>query len=130
MRAVAFCLALWPGLALASPPLTAEEFDSYVTGQTITYHQQDTLFGIEEYLPGRKVRWSVAPGHCQYGTWYPEDEAICFVYEDDPSPHCWTFWMEDGALAALSTAATPGAELHEIDRSPTPLACPGPDVGV
>lgn len=130
MRHLVLPLALAPGLALASPPMTADEFEAYVTGSTITYRQQDHIFGTEEYLDGRRVRWSVAPDHCQYGTWYPEGEAICFVYEYDPTPHCWTFWMEGGALAALSTEAAPGAELYEIERSPTPLACPGPGVGV
>ncbi|WP_135450006.1 MULTISPECIES: hypothetical protein [Tabrizicola] len=129
MRLAILMLGLMPGLAHANPPLTAEAFEAHVTGQTITYRQQDQVFGIEEYLPGRKVRWSVAPGICQHGTWYPEGQAICFVYESDPTPHCWTFWMEAGALAALSTEAEPGAELHETERSATPLSCPGPDVG-
>lgn len=128
--ALTLALALGPGPALASPPVTAEEFEAHVTGSTITYRQHDYIFGTEEYLDGRKVRWSVAPNECQYGRWYPEGEAICFVYEDDPTPHCWTFWMENGALAALSTEAAAGDELYEIARSPTPLACPGPDVGV
>lgn len=132
VRALALSLAL-AGLATAAPaqtPLTAEEFEAHVTGKTITYRQLTNLFGIEEYLEGRKVRWSVAPGECQYGNWYPEDRSICFVYEYDPTPHCWTFWMEDGALAALSDSGIPGPELHEADRSDTPLNCPGPDVGV
>jgi hypothetical protein len=117
--------------AQAVTPMTAEEFEAYVTGSTITYRQYDYVFGTEEYLDGRKVRWSVAPTDCQYGRWYPEGEAICFVYEYDPTtPHCWRFWMEEGRLAALSTEAQPGAELYEVERNQAPLSCPGPDVGV
>lgn len=133
-RAFASALALalvWNALpALSQTPLTADEFEAHVTGKTVTYQQRDVIFGIEEYLPGRKVRWSVAPGQCQYGSWYPEGPHICFVYEDNPVPHCWTFWKEDGALVVLSDTGLPGDELYEIDRSDTPLACPGPDVGV
>lgn len=130
MRALVLALACIAGPALAETPLSAEAFEAYVTGQTITYQQYDYVFGIEEYLPGRQVRWSVAPDLCQYGTWYPEGENICFVYEDDPTPHCWTFRLLGGLLTALSTDALPGAELTEIDRNDRGLACPGPDVGV
>ena len=126
--ALAFTLGVQP--LLAQTPLTAEEFEAHVTGKTVTYRQGQSIFGIEEYLPGRKVQWSFAPGECQYGSWYAEGSYICFVYEYDPAPHCWTFWKEDGALVALSDTGQPGEELHEADRSDTPLACPGPDIGV
>lgn len=131
MRAAFLALALAATPARAETPLTGAEFEAEVTGRTITYQQYGVIFGIEEYLEGRKVRWSVAPDLCQYGTWYPEGENICFVYEDDPStPHCWTFWLREGALVALSVDDAPGAELTEVDRSDTGLSCPGPDIGV
>jgi hypothetical protein len=129
MRTLLLAFTLAPGLALADAPITASEFESHVTGHTVTYRQFGSIFGIEEYLEGRKVRWSTAPGECQYGSWYPEGENICFVYEFDPTPACWTFWMRDGALVALSTEAAPGAELYETARDQTPLPCPGPDIG-
>ena len=116
--------------ARAEATLDATAFEALVTGQTITYQQFDDIFGIEEYLPGRKVRWSVAPGECQYGSWYPEGDQICFVYDYDPTPHCWYFWLRGDALVALGADAEPGLELVEIDRSPTPLDCPAPDLGV
>lgn len=116
--------------ALAEAPLTAEAFEAHVTGHTLTYTQFGSVYGVEEYLPGRKVRWSVAPDECQYGTWYPQDDYICFVYDYDPDPSCWTFWLREGRLVALSIADAPGAELQEAERSQSPLPCPGPDVGV
>lgn len=134
--AVAFGLfaVAGPGHGLAQstsqPALSADQFEAEVTGKTITYGQFGGLFGIEEYLPGRKVRWSVAEDLCQYGNWYPQDDRICFVYEYDPTPHCWTFWLEGGGLAARSSNDLPGSELQEMDRSDTPLSCPGPEVGV
>lgn len=116
--------------ALADTPITAEAFEAHVTGKTLTYRQFDSLFGIEEYLPGRKVRWSTAPDECLYGSWYPSGEDICFVYEYDPTPACWTFWLRDGALVALSVNGLTGEELHEVAASTQGLPCPGPDVGV
>jgi len=122
---------LLPALpALAEAPLNAAAFEAHVTGKTITYEQFGSVFGIEEYLPGRQVRWSVAENLCQYGIWYQKDDKICFVYEEDPTAHCWTFWLRGGALVALSEDDLPGAELYESARSADPLACPGPEVGV
>jgi hypothetical protein len=128
MPVLAVALLSWP--ALADTPLTAEAFEAHVQGRTITYRQFDSIFVVEEYLADRKVRWSVAPNECQYGSWYPDGDDICFVYEYDPTPSCWTFWLKDGALVALSVLGEPGQELHEVGNDQTPLPCPGPDVGV
>jgi hypothetical protein len=130
MRLALVLLACLPAVAGAETPLSADEFETHVTGKTITYRQLDFIFGVEEYLADRMVRWSVSPDHCQYGSWYPEGDDICFVYEYDPNPACWTFWLRDGALVALSVTGLPGEELHEAEASPEPLPCPGPDVGV
>ena len=128
MRAVLLALLLaTPGLA--ETPITATEFEAHVTGKTLTYEQFTSVFGIEEYLPDRKVRWSTAPNECQYGSWYPQGDAICFVYEYDPTPACWAFWLRNGALVALSTDGVAGEELHEVQASDQGLPCPGPDVG-
>jgi hypothetical protein len=129
-RLAAYLVALLPSMGFADTPMTAEEFDAHVTGKTLTYQQYNFIFGVEEYLPGRKVRWSVLPNECQYGSWYPEGDNICFAYEDSPVPACWTFWLRDGALVALSVSSEPGAELYEVEASTNPLPCPGPDVGV
>lgn len=128
--ATAAALALLALPALAQTPLNAAAFEAHVTGRTITYEQFGSVFGIEEYLPGRQVRWSVAENLCQYGIWYQEADQICFLYEDDPTAHCWTFWLEGGALVALSASDMPGQELREAAKSSEPLSCPGPDVGV
>jgi hypothetical protein len=128
--AVSACAIVAALPVAAETPITAEEFEAHVTGKTITYQQFDYVFGMEEYLEGRKVRWSTAPDECQYGTWYPSEDDICFVYEYDPTPACWTFWLRDGALVALSVSGLPGEELHEVQADSTPLPCPGPDVGV
>lgn len=130
MHSVTLALLLLSAPALAETPMSAEAFEAHVTGKTITYQQFGTAFGTEEYLGDRKVRWSVSPDLCQYGSWYPQGDDICFVYEYDPVPHCWTFWLRDGALVALSTEALAGQELYEVQSSDQPLPCPGPEVGV
>lgn len=129
---LALGLAALPSLpARADRAITPEEFEAHVTGKTLTYAQFGEVFGIEEYLPGRKVRWQFSQDICQYGSWYPKEGGlICFVYEYDPDEHCWSFWKEGDILRALSVNDAPGSELTEVRQSDQGLACPGPDVGV
>ena len=127
------CLMLLPSaLAAAAPPdaLTGPAFEAYTTGKTLTFAQRGEIYGAEQYLPGRKVRWAFKGDVCRDGSWYEEAGKICFVYEHDPTPQCWTFWREDGRLTGLYTGDGPGSELSEVAQSPDPLACAGPDLGV
>jgi hypothetical protein len=129
LTAIALCLL--PHLAWAQDPMSLAEFEAYVTGKTLTYSQFGQPFGTEEYLPDRKVRWAFTEDICQYGRYFEEDPGlICFVYEYDPTPHCWTFWQDGAGLKALSVSDAPGSELSEVSQTDEPLACAGPDVGV
>jgi hypothetical protein len=126
----ALALCLLPHLAHAEPPMTVAEFEAYVTGKTLTYSQFGQPYGTEEYLPGRKVRWAFTEDICQYGSYYEDNGQICFVYEYDPTPHCWNFWQDAAGLKALSISDAPGSELSEVAQTDEPLACAGPEVGV
>jgi len=127
---VVLALCLFPLPALTQTPMTGAEFEAYVTGKTITYHQFDAPYGVEEYLSGRKVRWAFTANECQYGTWYEAGEEICFVYDYDPVPQCWTFWVDARGLNGLFSGNGAGEELTEVEQSDQPLPCPGPDLGV
>ena len=109
--------------------MTAEEFEAYATGKTLSYAQGAEIWGTEQYLPGRRVVWAFSADECQYGTWYPQGDEICFVYDNDPTPQCWTFWKQGSGLRARFMGDPDGTELAEVDQSDEPLACPGPDVG-
>lgn len=130
MRAVilALCLAATPGFA--ADTMSAAEFDAYTQGHTFTYGSSGGPYGAEEYLPGRRVRWSFLDGRCQEGEWYEEDGLICFVYEREPAPQCWTFRRGADGLTAIFDGDPVLGELYEVARSDAPLACPGPEVGV
>lgn len=130
MRLLAAALVLTALPAWAQTPMTGAEFESYVTGKTITYTQFGEAYGVEEYLPDRKVRWAFTDTECQYGRWYEQDSSICFVYDYDPEPQCWTFWTDAQGLHGLFNGNAPEAELVEAGQSETGLPCPGPDVGV
>lgn len=121
--------AATPGAA-AQSPMTAEEFESYTTGKTLYFYSQGQAYGVEEYRENRRVTWSFLDGACKEGTWYPQGEQICFVYEDNPTPQCWTFYRDGGGLRALFEGRETGTELYEAGEADEPMLCLGPDVGV
>lgn len=114
----------------AAPAMTAEEFDHYATGKTLTYAQDGVIFGTEQYLPGRRVRWAFTGDQCQIGHWYPMGELICFEYEAGDAPQCWKFWKGETGLMAQFEGDPAGTALSEVRQTDGPLSCTGPDVGV
>ncbi len=125
----AFALLI-PQSLWAQTAMTAEEFDAYATGKTLTYAVTGGVYGVEQYLPGRRVRWAFTEDICQDGYWYPQAGDICFVYENEPEAQCWQFFQTPTGLRAKFTGGPDGTELMELEQTDTPLACPGPDVGV
>ncbi len=121
--------AALPGAA-AQSPMTAEEFEAYTTGKTLYFYSQGEAYGVEEYRENREVTWSFLDGKCKEGTWYPQGDQICFTYEDNPVPQCWTFYREGGGLRALFEGRETGTELYEAGEADEPMMCLGPDVGV
>lgn len=130
MRLTALALLLTlPLPATAQDLLGAEAFDAYTQGKTLSFSWQGQEFGKEQYLPNRRVIWAFSGDECRRGSWYEQGSQICFVYDDDPAPKCWTFQLDPGGLRATFEGDEPGSELTEVEQSPTPLSCPGPDVG-
>ncbi len=126
-------LALVLTLALPLPAaaaMSAAEFDAYTRGKTLHYDVDGTPYGVEEYLDGRRVRWSFLDGACKEGTWYEEGGTICFRYEDAPGdPQCWTFEPRGSGLVAQFRNDPDAAELYGARRG-APMLCLGPEVGV
>ncbi|MFZ7090174.1 hypothetical protein [Primorskyibacter sp. 2E233] len=116
--------------ALAAEPLTAGEFESYVAGKTLYFGLSGQAYGAEEYLPDRQVRWSFLDGKCKEGRWYEDAGEICFVYEDNPEPQCWSFFREGSGLRAVFENDPSSTVLYEANQNDEPMMCLGPDVGV
>ncbi|WP_226779172.1 hypothetical protein [Oceaniglobus trochenteri] len=123
-------LALFTGVASAQAPMTAAEFDAYTQGKTLFFEAGGLSYGVEEYLPGRKVRWSFLDGDCKEGSWYPSGAQICFEYEDGTGPQCWTFFRDTGGLRAIFQGDDPQTALYEARQSDEPMVCLGPKIGV
>ena len=130
--------ALLPTTALADPPgnapaiprgtaLSAAEFDAYATGKTLFYAQGGTVWGAEQYLPGHQVLWAFTGQPCEYGQWYEDNGAICFVYEGRPEANCWHFFR--GATGLVARFLGGSGLLSEVGQTTEPMNCPGPQVG-
>lgn len=130
MRAFLLSLILIAMPALAETPLSGPEFDAATRGDTITYDYGNGVFGTEEYLDDRRVRWAFEGDLCIYGIWYEKEDQICFEYESDPTPACWLYFLEDGRIRGRYMGEGGGWEILESTRDGPPLPCAGPDVGV
>ncbi|MEL6169618.1 MAG: hypothetical protein AAFR35_13075 [Pseudomonadota bacterium] len=131
MRFVIALAAMLAGIpATAETPMNAAEFEGYTTGKTLTYSEGGVAYGIEEYFPNRRVRWSFLDGQCQEGIWYPVGDLICFDYEEIETPQCWQFFERPGGLEAVFGADPSTTALYETQDSPEPMLCLGPEVGV
>lgn len=130
MRSLVLALSLAALPADAEAPMSAAEFEAYVTGKTLTYAADGRAYGVEEYLAGRRVRWSFLDGECQDGEWYPAGDMICFVYENIGLPQCWTFYRDGAGLRARFMNDPSITELYETRQSDEPMQCLGPKVGV
>lgn len=129
----------WPALAVllfalpaqaADAPLGADEFEALSTGHTFGYALGGEVYGAEQYLPGRKVLWAFKGDDCRRGVWYEEAGQICFVYDHDPAPQCWSYFRDASGLKAHFAGDPPEAEAATVSEMPDALVCPGPDVGV
>lgn len=115
-------------------PLSAAQFEAYATGKTLTYAQDGTVWGQEQYLPGRGVVWEFTGEPCEYGTWteekaYDDTPMMCFVYDDNPDTNCWQFYLGKTGLVALFVGGGNTA-FSEVGQTQEPMQCPGPKVGV
>ncbi len=123
MRSLLLCLALATPAA-AQNTMNAEEFGAHVTGRTITFRTElNPSFGIERYLEGRRVMWSTFDGICQYGVWFESKGDICFRYDGDPEPKCWTMYNEPGGMRGVYTTRPPATVIFEIPDRNDALIC-------
>lgn len=131
MKRVLILLALLMALpAFAGPKMTADEFDAYTMGKTLFYGRMGDAYGAEIYLPDRRVRWSFLDGECKEGEWYEEAGLICFVYDDNQTPQCWSFERGSGGLIARFENDPAATELYEASNQGEEMLCLGPKIGV
>lgn len=131
MRTILISVGLLLGAGTAwSEPMTAAEFEAYVTGKTLYYGRSGDPYGAEIYHENRRVTWSFLDGECKDGYWYDEGPNICFVYEDRPDPQCWSFERGANGLIAQFESNPQSEALYEAQDLGEELVCLGPRIGV
>ncbi len=133
MRLATLAAALLAALpAAAERILTPDEFAAKVTGRTLHFDRGGEAFGAEQYFEDNRVIWAFEGGTCQRGIWFANAEGeICFVYEDDPAPQCWSFFeTPGGGIKARLSGDAPEDDLVTRDVGRDALDCPLPDIGV
>ncbi len=125
-----FFAAFATAAAAAETPVSPEAFDAFSQGRTLVYSDGDRAYGIEQYLPGRQVLWAFIGEECRRGHWYPEGSEICFVYENNPVPQCWSYFNTADGLRARFRDDPADAPMISVRESPDPMPCTGPMLGV
>lgn len=126
----AAALAMIAGSTTAQSSMDATSFDRYTRGKTLFYGQNGAAYGAEIYLDNRRVMWSFLDGECKEGEWYEDAGQICFVYDDNPTPQCWTFEKEGEGLIARFGNVPGSTELYEAGDLGEEMICLGPRIGV
>ena len=114
----------------AETNMTAAQFDAFTKGSTVFFNRRGAPYGAEQYLSNKRVIWSFLDGTCQRGIWFGERDEICFLYDGQPEALCWYFFDDGSRKTARIVGDDPADDLVVVGKSPEPLACPGPDVGV
>jgi hypothetical protein len=130
MKTLTLLLALCAAPLAAQSTMTADEFDAYTKGKTLFYGKTGQAYGAEIYHENRRVEWSFLDGACKEGEWYEADGLICFVYENNPNPQCWSFIKGSNGLIARFENRPDTTELYEANEGGQEMLCLGPKVGV
>lgn len=124
---------IFAGIAAASPAqtlMTAEDYEAFSAGQTLDYAIDGEVYGSERHLPDGRTLDADLGEPCTEGRWFAEGDAICFAYDGIDGTHCWNFWRDGDQVLTKPVGEDPAYPPREVTVSPTPLACPAPDVGV
>jgi hypothetical protein len=91
VAALFLLLPALPSAANDDPSLSAEAFDALTLCKTMDTATSAGTYGVETFLPGRKVIWRDITREVN-GTWDQVGDQICFTYEDKADrPVCWTY---------------------------------------
>ncbi len=120
-----FALILLACPAIADTPMNASEFEAFSKGRTLTFGIDGENYGVERYLPGRRVIWSFLDGQCEQGYWYEENTSICFVYDFEPEPQCWQMFETATGIRTIFMNDPQTTATYQISEDQEPLICNG-----
>jgi hypothetical protein len=130
MRLAALLVAVLPTAAWSETPMTGAEFEAYVGTSTVTYSYNSGITGVADYGPNRTLRWAFADDACVDAYWYERGDDLCFVFEAHEMSACWHFYRQGDGIVGIGQDTDEDERIEDIDRSETPMTCPGADIGV
>lgn len=130
-----FALALsitLPGLGHAETVVQPDTFRSLSVGKTFYFYRNGVFFGAEQFLKNQKSLWQFQDGtsECLNGTWFADDDYICFTYVQDPRVQCWNFIQKSAGFSVRGKGETPDMDIDLSHIDDKPLDCAGPGFGV
>ena len=128
MRILIALLCLAPP-AMAQDIVTPQQFEEISTNKTLYFDSGNQFHGAEQYFPNRKVTWKFANGECDQGYWYTEGDAICFSYDQNPTPQCWHFMQDGDRFLARLLGADPANDVELKFVNTEELLCEAPYLG-
>tara|TARA_R110002096_G_scaffold2793_3_gene14411 strand:+ start:2512 stop:2931 length:420 start_codon:yes stop_codon:yes gene_type:complete len=126
---IAIAALVVTGAVAAQEIVTPEQFDEISTNKTLYFNSGERFHGAEQYFPNRKVTWKFANGECDQGFWFPQGDAICFSYTQNPEPQCWNFIQDGDRFLARLLGGDPANDLELTFVDTKELLCEAPYLG-
>lgn len=133
MKVLALILALSPTITLAqnlseqlatAPNISFEDWRTMTDGKTVVYEIDGETFGYESYRGEGNVTIRLGDGTCIDGTWFMEQTAFCFDWQDGPL-NCFNHKRLDGVIYVIGLDN--GVETTDIQKvsriANIPVAC-------
>ncbi len=133
MKILALLLALFPAVASAQSLLerlsaasniSFKEWQNLTAGKTVVYQIEGETYGYETYRGNGNVTIQLSDGSCIDGTWFMQQAAFCFDWQDGPLD-CFHHKRLDGVIYIVGLEN--GVEfdsIQEVSRIiDTPVTC-------
>lgn len=133
MKALILILALTPAIASAqslaerlstAPDISVENWRAMTAGKTVVYQIDGETYGYETYRGDGNVTIRLENGTCVDGTWFMQQAAFCFDWEDI-ALNCFHHKKLDGVVYVIGLDN--GVETDDIQKvsriANIPVAC-------
>jgi len=123
-------MLLAAGAAHAQQALNGAEFDALSRDTTMYFTNNGQFFGAEQFLPDQRSIWRAQDGTCVNGKWREVAGNICFLYDNNDGPFCWSITTSDAGITVTSTSGPDPLVLELSGQDTQPILCTGPAFGV
>jgi len=108
-----------------APDIPFAEWRDMTAGQTVVYEIDGNTYAYEAYRRGtNRIDIRLDSGGCVSGTWYMDEPAFCFDWEDGPL-NCFRHKRLDGAIYVIGVEnGEETVDIQKVSRiAPIPVQC-------